>query len=189
MKKNVRTLLLFVTLLGLMVFTSCSNNDNEGDVNNVNTQTSEVTEATETNETNTEQPSIEYLLESDWKDKYVPELDSKFADYLEGYDGYLALVEVNGDTMRISSSDYDGDARDNYIVREVKIAEDVTYSELSIKTIITDEGENSTDTYVELTEEDMEAILDSTLGIGFVWFNEDMEIEKIMLYGELTIWE
>jgi len=142
MKNIVRNRLLLMMLLGTLLLAACSNNNDK--INNENSQTSENSEGlitTETNESSVEQPSLEYLLENDWKDKYIPELDEKYASYIEGYDGCLALVEVIEDKMLISSFSYDGDAKDNYIVREVKIAEDATYSELSIKKVITDEGD------------------------------------------------
>ena len=200
MIRNIKGILLGILVMGMMVFVACGNNkNNDVDITNTenikntqNAQSTEIvqnTQSAQMNEADTEQPGIEELLETEWKDKYVPELNEKFESYLDGYDGYLALISVDGDTMRISSSNYDGDAKDNFIVKEVKIAENVTYSELTIYTVINDKGETSTDTYVELTSEDMEAILDSTLGIGFVWFNDDMEIEKIMFYGALTNWE
>ena len=178
MKKNIRWFVLFVLLLGLMTFAACGNNNDKKD--EVDTQN---TESDYTKE------DLENLLKKEWKYKYVPELSSEFEKYSEGYDGYLALISVDGDKMRISSASYDGDARDNFIVKEVKIAKNVTYCDLSINTVISKEGEKSEGTYTELTQEDMELILDSTLGIGFVWFNDDMEIEKIMFYGELTNWE
>lgn len=122
-------------------------------------------------------------------DESVPILDSSYSGYVEGYSAYSSIVEINGDTMTIGPSGYDADSYSKDVLREVKLAEDVTYFELYIETRVTDEKETRDDTYIEMSEADVEALLDGTLGIGFIWYNEDLEIEKILFYGELIIYE
>lgn len=122
-------------------------------------------------------------------DEYVPVLDSQYAEYLTGYTAYSAFTEIGEDSITVAPSGYDADAPGKDVLREVKLAEDVTYFELHIETIITDEEETSSDVYIELTKSDVEYLLEGTLGIGFVWYNENLEIEKIVFYGELIIYE
>ena len=69
----------------------------------------------------------------------------------------------------------------------MKLAKDVCYEELSVKVVMKGEEEVRSHEHRTLTAKQAKQMIDSGSGIGFVWYNESLEIQKILFYGELIV--
>ena len=99
------------------------------------------------------------------------------------------IVDANNGQVVVGPYDYDGDFEypDN-AMKAYDLAEDITFFDVQIKKIIyEDESESCEETYNKMSRENGMEALDG--GFGFIWFNEDMEIEKFTYFGEIINWE
>ena len=69
------------------------------------------------------------------------------------------------------------------------MASDAKLHSLDVKNIIKGDAEKSTYNYEVLTKEEAFYNPDNSVRIGFVWLNENLEVEEILYFGELIIWE
>lgn len=104
--------------------------------------------------------------------------------YLSGYSGQFTMFDATNEEVVLGPFDYDGDVKypDN-AKKTYSFADDLETYSLFTFTKIKD-GEVIENT-VEHEKIDMEETLYEIEygGGGFVWFNEDMEISKILFYG------
>ena len=108
-------------------------------------------------------------------------------EYLADYNMHGWFVDADETSIVVGPFDYDGDVEyPENAMNAYPMAEDIVFCELSVKKEISDDGEYREETYNELSREEGIQCLDG--GAGFVWFNDDMEIEKIVYYGELINW-
>ena len=75
-----------------------------------------------------------------------------------------------------------------------KLAENVTYSELTITSWRTVDGDLENEdryekSFKEFNEEDLAYVRENGGGTAFLWFNDQMEIEKVLFWGENAIVE
>lgn len=108
-------------------------------------------------------------------------------EYLAGYNMYTFIMEGSAEKAVLGPFNYDGDI--DYPENAFKaydIAEDIIFYDFQVTKCIDDAGESCEKVYEELSREDGLERLNS--GSGFIWFNSDMEIEKITYYGELINW-
>ena len=109
--------------------------------------------------------------------------------YFKDYNMYGSIVDNTAEEAVIGPYDYDGDVEypDN-VLKAYPLADDIVFYDLQVKkTVYDDESEYCETTYNELSHEEGMACMDS--GFGFIWFNENMEIEKITYFGEIINWE
>ncbi len=134
-----------------------------------------------------------YLIIDLWQRAYVYEnlnayRPSVHTDALE-YTGTeemskpcLTVLDYKDDTLTVSAYNYDKDAADNFEVWELKAANDITFSSVSV----TVENEIPTVEVYTLTEEDYENI-GEFFNYGYCEINRDGEVQSIVFYGELII--
>ena len=104
--------------------------------------------------------------------------------YMEGYSGEFAILEGTAEEIVLGPFDYDGDVEypDNAKV-SYKLAADVETQTLFTFTKIKD-GE-----VVENTVDYKEISLDEAVenmeygGCGLIWFNDNLEVSKLLFYG------
>lgn len=104
-------------------------------------------------------------------------------EYLKGYSSYVSTREVQGSDLVVGPADYDGDVEypDNAF-RTYKMSDDIEFYDYFFKY----DGEAS-HTYNKLSlKEGLEAFESSS---AFIWFNDNLEICKVMYYGSLVIME
>lgn len=110
--------------------------------------------------------------------------------YLSGYHMYAWMIECQGLEVVVGPFNYDGDVEypDNAFKTYV-LADDIEFYDLQITCWQdADTGEETLDVgYAKLSKEDGMARLEG--GYGFIWFNDNMEIEKVTYYGSLIIYE
>ena len=108
--------------------------------------------------------------------------------YFKDYNMHAWVMDFKDGEVVLGPFDYDGDVEypDNAMVAYT-LAEDAEFYDLQIKKTIEDDGEFVKITHTPLSREEGMKILDGNY--GFVWFNEDMEIEKFTYFGEIINWE
>ena len=109
--------------------------------------------------------------------------------YFNGYNMMGWIVDVNNGQAVVGPYDYDGDVEypDN-AMKAYDLAENIVFYDVQVRKVIYDDGgEDCEITYDEMNREDgMEAMEGS---FGFIWFNDNMEIEKFTCFGEIINWE
>lgn len=112
------------------------------------------------------------------------------AELIEGFTMCRTMTDVSETTITLTPPYYDGDVKEHREEKiEMKLTEGVEFSYFDVFTVNKDGEETSTYESGEMTLEDVKYLLDSTLGGGFVWLSEDLEVTKVLFYGELYNWE
>lgn len=109
-------------------------------------------------------------------------------EYFKDYNMHAWVVDANSEEAVLGPSDYDGDVEypDN-AMKAYPLADGIVFYDLMVYREIDDDGEYCEVTHKKLNREEGLAAMDG--GYGFIWFNEDMEIEKITYFGEIINWE
>ena len=117
-----------------------------------------------------------------------PDMDYDPDNYINGFSSYLTILEKNGGHLTTDPAGYDGDypEYDSYILEE-KLSADAEFYQWDLTIIQTDEGEQPDSTYSKLSSQQVEKMLDGDPAVGFVWYNNNAEIEKIVFYGRTVI--
>lgn len=117
-----------------------------------------------------------------------PDMDYDPDNYIYGFSSYLAVLEKNGDNLTTAPAGYDGDypEYDAYILEE-KLSDDAEFYQWDLTITQTDEGEQPDSTYSKLSSQQVENMLDGGPSVGYVWYNDNAEIEKIVFYGRTVI--
>ena len=103
--------------------------------------------------------------------------------YLSGYDLYATVIEEENGSVILGPFNYDGDIEypDN-AMKSYSLAENVQFFDLDVETTVKNDEEQTKVSYREIAScpEDASSV--------FVWLNSEMEIEKMVFYGALTVW-
>lgn len=119
----------------------------------------------------------------------VPDVEDRFLDDIEGYSGYNAICKIEDGQIYVGPSEFDGDAQSEEVFRLYKMAQKITFESLSVKTVYKGDTENSTFDHSKLTQKEVESDLENQFQIGFVWYNEDLEVTKVLFYGTTEVYE
>ena len=119
----------------------------------------------------------------------VPDVDDKLLSKIEGYSGYNAIYKVEKGQIYVGPSEYDGDAQSEDVFRPYELAEDAVFESLSVKKVYKGDTEDSTFEYKKLTQKEAIKRFDNQSEIGFVWYNRDLEVTKVLFYGITEIYE
>ncbi|MBQ9960729.1 MAG: hypothetical protein IJP00_02365 [Firmicutes bacterium] len=122
-------------------------------------------------------------------DQDIPDVPEKYMDYIEGFTGYKSVYKLEDNKVYIGPSGFDGDVDGKDVFKPYELASDAKLHSLDVKTIIKGDAEKSTYNYEVLTKEEAFYNPDNSVRIGFVWLNENLEVEEILYFGELIIWE
>lgn len=133
----------------------------------------------------------EEKVKSIWEDGNLYNCDTCI-EYMRDNDAYDAVVEIREDELVISPTDYDADVSESAgYLRNVKIAEDAEFYELKVDSVVNDSGilEKHACTYNELSKEDVVNMLDASDAAAYIWYNDEVEISKIVFYGAAIVYE
>ena len=120
----------------------------------------------------------------------VPYLFSNMRNKLSGYSAYLAIGDIYDDMIEVAPSDFDVDAGGLESVRKEKLTETAIFYQLHEEVIHSEEeGDKVTTEFTELNREDVARSEDNSFSYGFVWYNDNLEITKIIYYGSVENWE
>lgn len=135
-----------------------------------------------------DEPIREFFKDEDFSRGY-PDIDVKYHKYIEGYSGYNTITDMNDEGVTLNVPCYDGEMKNLEKYNEFyKFANDVEISYMNVETLTSKEGSIST---YEITKLDKKTLKQHTeeIATGFIWFNEQGEVYKILLYGELEIYK
>ena len=115
--------------------------------------------------------------------------------YLEGYESRCTVVDITDGKVVYGPVNYDPEGPyENGPFEEYELAEAVSVFELYIQRYNSIQGdeeyEESYDvSFTEIGQEEMRYILDSGAGAAFLWFDDELKVEKIVFWGENSVTE
>lgn len=128
-----------------------------------------------------------------YTDERIPnigyEAGDQFVDYIKGFSGYCAFLKIEDGKIYVGTSEYDGDVHGEDIFVPYALAKDAKFESLHIEKYHKGDTEKTNYDYDKLTETQVKENFDIQVGIGFVWINENLEVEKILFYGMTEVWE
>ena len=139
----------------------------------------------------------EMMIESEGEIKtFAPEFINDSMSYfgeegnLSGNNGYFTVMDVADGKVKLAPFNYDGDVEyPEEAFSEYDLADGVKFFEMEINSKIDDSGEVHHTHYEEMSKADAEKLLEDSSANGFIWFNGDMTIEKIVFYGQTIVME
>lgn len=113
--------------------------------------------------------------------------------YLEGYESQCTVVDMKDDKIVYGPVNYDPEgAYEDGPFEEYEMEESVPIYNLFIERYNSIQGDEEYEefynvTFTEIGEEEIRYILDSGAGSAYLWFNDDMKVEKIVFWGENSV--
>lgn len=139
-------------------------------------------------------------IDNEIKDFVLEEMDttSNFyafegEGYFPGYESRCTAVEIAEGKIVCGPVNYDPEGSyASGLFEEYKLAEECTISELSVHSFRTIQGEQEYEefynlAYKEFSREDIQALEDCGSGTAFLWFNDELEVEKILFHGATSV--
>ena len=134
--------------------------------------------------------SIEGKIKEFYTYQDVPGVIGDMYDKVEGYSAYMAIGDINDGMIETAPPNFDADAGGLKLVRQEKLSETASFYYLNEEVIHVDgEEDKITTEFTELRREDVAPSEDNSFSAGYVWYNDNLEITKIVYYGLLEIWE
>lgn len=115
--------------------------------------------------------------------------------YLGGYESRCTVVDIKDGKIVYGPVNYAPEGPyENGPFEEYELADTVSFFELYIQRYNSIQGdeeyEESYDvSFTEIGREERDSILDSGAGAAFLWFNDEMKVEKIVFWGENSVTE
>lgn len=105
--------------------------------------------------------------------------------YLSGYSGEFSVIGGNDEEIELGPFDYDGDVEypENAVVTYGISADAEAYTLYTYRHIVDDQVVEDSADYQQISLEEAVANLEYG-GYGFVWFDDDLQVEKILIYGD-----
>ena len=139
-------------------------------------------------------------IDGDVKDFTLCEMDTKSnfwsfegEEYLSGYNCRCTIIAVEDDKIICGPIEYDPEGiNEDGPFEEYQFTENVDISELSISSYNSIQDDQEYEEYYEVDFDDMsleefEDILESGSGSALLWFDDNMKVEKIMFYGQVSV--
>lgn len=139
-------------------------------------------------------------IDDEIKDFCLYELDTtsnfysqEAESYLEGYESRCTVVDIKDGKIIYGPVNYDPEgAYENGPFEEYEMAETVPVFDLAIQRYNSiHDGEEYEEFYdvafTEIKEEEIGRILDLGAGTAFLWFDEELKVEKIVFWGENSV--
>lgn len=119
-----------------------------------------------------------------------PRIECDTDNVTEGFSTYISIIDKDGRKIVSAPAGYDGDNTEykEYLLSE-KLTEDVEFYEWNLSVTGESTGLDAESSFRKLTEEQAEDIIASDSAVGFVWYNEDAEIVKIVFFGSIIEYE
>lgn len=109
----------------------------------------------------------------------APSVAEECREYMTDYSSYCKVVELKGNSVMIGATHYSGNTDE---LAEDKLASDVQIYMLDIQTLVKGSTETSTHTYTEISKDELGQIIGDEPSVAFVWYNDNLEVEKIVCY-------
>lgn len=133
--------------------------------------------------------SIEGVIKEFYTYNDVPSINGDMYDEVKGYSAYVAIGNISDDMIETAPSNVDMDAGGRDLVREEKLSDEVTFYQLNedIVRVEGDEPDRTTVEYTELSREDVVQLGKNGFSSAYIWYDNNLEIKKIVYYGLLEI--
>lgn len=125
----------------------------------------------------------------DKKDKLIAEGAPQNLAYdtdnvVSGFSSYLAIIGKDGDKIVTAPANYDGDDPEfkEYELSE-KLADNIEFYSWTYNVDETGKSVNTQSSCRKLTAKGAYRMIESGAAVGFVWYNENTEIKKIVFWG------
>lgn len=133
---------------------------------------------------------MEFWLENTNRSDIPSNASARCGELMDGYTMHRCMTDISDSEIVLVPPYYDGDVKEHKKEKiTLKLASEVEFLSVDVKTTNKDGEETSEIKEETWTLQDMKYLLDTNLGEGFVWLNDDLEVYKILIYGELYIWE
>lgn len=108
----------------------------------------------------------------------------------EPYEEYY-ILEKNNTTLTLAPIDYDGDAKDLFKdkIIQKELADKVTCYDVTLYTTVKNNRYKTKKTKKRISMKEIEEAIEYDYAYVRVTYNEDGKIDKMTLWGELTIYE
>ena len=106
------------------------------------------------------------------------------------FSSYLYFSELDGSRAVTAPAGYDGDTPEYkaYLLDE-KVNEDAEFYDWNLEIVQTENGEEPESSFRKLSREEAEQLVSGGSATGFVWYNEEAEICKIVFFGSTLYYE
>ena len=123
-----------------------------------------------------------------YADSFLEIADSE--KYMDGYSGEFAVLGGSTEKIELGPFDYDGDIEyPDDAVKTYSIAEDAeAYTLYTFRHIVDGEIVEDTVDYQEITMEKAAEHMEYS-GYGFVWFDDELNVTKLLFYGDTILEE
>lgn len=119
----------------------------------------------------------------------VPRILSEYEELIDGYTGYYSVLGAKDGKAILNLPGYDGDIKEQRALKEeYVISEACEFIDMSIYKEIEDDGEYCECTVNDMTYEYALEIMEYG-GAAFVWMDENLQIQKMMFWGENIIYK
>lgn len=135
--------------------------------------------------------SIEGVIKEFYTYSEVPNVSDDMYEQVRDYSAYTAIGNISDGMIKTAPSNVDMDAGGRELVREEKLSDEVLFYQIDEKIVHVkgDEPDRTTVEYAELSREDAVQLGENGFSAGFIWYDDNLEITKIVYYGLLEIWE
>ncbi len=133
---------------------------------------------------------MEFWLENKNQSDIASSATDHCGELMENFTMHRCMTDITDTEITLAPPYYDGDIKEHREEKiTMKLAQDVKFSYFYVTTVNKDGEETSEYDQGEMTLEDVKYQLDSNLGEGFIWLNENLEVTRVFFYGETYIWE
>ena len=121
---------------------------------------------------------------------FPPEIHEDCITMFEYSSSFETILGKEGNILKTAPGDYDGDVKEHREkIRDIQLADGAIIEEVVVRSVMKDGREKTTITHTELSEKELNAMLKDSSQGGYIWYDEDMQVQKIILYGETLIWK
>lgn len=133
---------------------------------------------------------MEFWLENKNQSDLASSASMHCYELMENFTMHRRMTDITDTEITLAPPYYDGDVKEHREEKiTMKLAQDVKFSYFYVSTVNKDDEETSEYEQGEMTLEDVKYQLDANLGEGFIWLNENLEVTRVLFYGETYIWE
>lgn len=106
------------------------------------------------------------------------------------FSSYLFISELDGRRAVTAPAGYDGDMPEyeEYLLDE-RVTGDAEFYDWNLEIVQTENGEEPESSFRKLSREEAEKLVSGGSATGFVWYNEEAEIIKIVFFGSTLYYE
>lgn len=119
----------------------------------------------------------------------VPLIDIKYEELIDGYTGFYSVLGAKDDAVTMNMPGYDGDIKEQRALNEDYVLdENCEFINMDIYREVSDDGEYKEVTVDKMTRKEAKEFMEYGAA-AFVWMDENLEVQKMMFWGERIIYE